>query len=203
MSESRIKRYNTLRVRLLLLFLFIVAFILAVTLFIVRQATYEHSNEQVLNHSVTSASIVQDKINNQSDLLETALTDIAKNFSIITLIAGAKDDPASLVSAMQNYQQRLGTDFYVVLNESREILVKSDSVADIQLESPPSKAETRWINIDDTNFLMTVPPVKFVPNSRNTNAWLLMGVNADTVFNQELFDLTGLEVTLMRPAPNQ
>lgn len=199
MNESMVSRHNTLRTRLLLLFLFIVAFILAVTLFIVRQATYEHSNQQVLNHSITSASIVQDKINNQSELLETALADIAKNFSVIRLIAGANDDPASLVSAMQNYQQRLATDFFIVLDAEQQAVVSSESFAGLNLDFTFGAAETRWINLQNKTYLLSSAPVKFVQTSRNINGWILMGVETNKLFNQELVELTGLEVTLMRP----
>lgn len=199
MNDTFFSRHNTLRTRLLLLFLFIVAVILAVTLFVVRQATYEHSNQQVLNHSQTSASVIRDKIQNQSELLETALIDIAKNFSVIRLIAGAKEDTASLASAMLNYQQRLATDFFIVLDENQTPLVTSETIAQSELNISFNEAGTRWVRIDNQHYLVGATPVRFVQTSRKVNGWIVMGIEASRIFNQDLIDLTGLQVTLLKP----
>lgn len=199
MIKAFVSRHNTLRTRLLLLFLFLVAVILAVTLFVVRQATYDHSNQQLLNHSQTSASVIRDKIDNQSELLETALTDIAKNFSVIRLIAGAKEDTASLASAMLNYQQRLDTDFYIVLDENQAPLIASDSILLSELNQSLGQEGTRWVQINNQHYLVGASPVKFVQTSRKINGWIIMGVHASRIFNQELIELTGLQVTLLKP----
>lgn len=202
MIKSIYDRLNTLRTRLLLIFLFVVVVILLATLYIVRSATFEHSTGQVLSHSQTSASVTRDKIHTQSALLENNLADMAKNFSVKQVIVGAKGDKASLISVMQNFQRRISADFFVVLDDQQELLAASELFDRDQSTDLFESSGMSWKMILGEFYLVNKTPVKFVQTSRKVNAWILMGVKASSIFNQELFDLTGLQISLILPGKN-
>lgn len=194
-------RLNSLRNRVLLLFLFTLFFILLLTLYIVQSATYEHSRGQLLNHASTSSSVVIDKLVNQANLLEAAIQDIGRTFSVIELVASGGDDPASLFSAMTNYQQRLGADMFVVLNEQQQIIASSvrqlAMVQETMLETPG----LTWFRIGEDYYLLKATPIKFVPSSPRVNGWILMGKKASELVTEDWVKLTDMQITLLRPGP--
>lgn len=196
---SKFSRLNTLRNRILLLFLSVVTVIFFVTVYIVRSATYEHSYGQVLDYFKTSSGIVRDKLNNRAERLENALVDLTKSFSVKELIAGGREDSASLASAMQNYQNRLQTDMFMVLNEQQEVLVSSVSNR-ITLQPETLLGGTvTFYKLNDAYYLLKAAPVKFVQTSRRINGWLIMGVRSDHLINQELAELTGMQISILQP----
>ena len=98
MSKFSFNRFNSLRNRMLLLFLLIL------TSDPVCHRLYRPIRDlqtlqlgRCLSLAHASASMVRDKLQNRANLLESALADIAKNFSVKELIASGKEDPASLV----------------------------------------------------------------------------------------------------------
>ena len=191
-------RLNTLKARMLLLFLLIILAILLVTVYVVRAATYQHSTGQVTSLTQTSASVVRDKLFNQANLLENALQDLAKNFSVRGLVAGGKEDQASLMSAMQNYQQRLGADIYAVLDGEKQLIASSSASFSASSEMLSDK-RISWHRIADENYLIKYSPVKSVPTSPKTLGWIIMGVKASSIVNQQLADLTDMQITLVKP----
>jgi diguanylate cyclase (GGDEF)-like protein len=189
---------NSLKNRMLLIFLLLIVVILGVTLQIVQSATYRHSTGQLLGHTQTSASVVKDKINNRANILENALGNLAKDFSVKQLIAGGSDDKASLNSAMANQQGRIDANAYWVFDEGQQLLTSSLlSQMDINI-SPSAYLATglHWLKVDQSFYLVKVSPVRFVENSQKINAWVMMGVAASSLVSEELYTLTDMQISL-------
>lgn len=180
MTKLPFNGLNSLKNRMLLIFLLLIIVILGVTLQIVQSATYSHSTGQLLGHTQTSTSVVKDKINNRANILENALGNLAKDFSVKQLIASGADDKASLNSAMTNQQRRIDANAYWVFNEEQQLL--TSSIEGQQGFSPSAYlgAGLHWLKVDQTLYLVKVSPVKFVENSQKINAWVMMGVAASS-----------------------
>lgn len=192
-------RLNSLRVRILSLFLLVVMVILFVTVYIVRSATYEHSTEQVMTHAQTSASVVRDKLTNQANQLNNSLVDISKNFSLMKLFADAREDQASLTSAMQNYQNRLHADFFIVVDDQLSVLAASmQTTSSIEAQWLETKG-LAWQSLQQKIYLVKAAPIKFVAKSTNINGWIIMGLDASKMISQELYVLTDMHVSLINP----
>ena len=205
MSKRTLGNINSLKNRMMLIFLLLIIVILAVTLQIVQSATYNHSTEQLLRHTQTSMSVVKDNIRNRSNILENALGNLVKDFSIKQLIAGGADDQASLISAMENQKNRINADIYMVFSENNTLLASTFIDNDVAAVVPANFQGTgkHWIEIDQQFYMVKVSPVRFVETSQKINGWVLMGIKAANLVGQELYDLTDMQVSLFKPSkPN-
>ncbi len=194
------KWLNSLRFRLLLNFLLMIALVLAATLYIVQRATYQHSSTQLLEHAVTSGNMVEDKINNRGNALLEKLNNLSKDFTFKQLIATGSDDQESLLAALQNFQGRNDTDLAWIQDQSGRAIVSNPSVGLDKLNinaANYANQEIQWFQLDGEFYLLKSAPVKFVETSRNINAWLLMGIHSDKLINQDLVSLTNMQVSLM------
>lgn len=185
---------------MLFLFLLVIVIILIMTVYIVRGATYEHSTIQVLGHAETSASVVTDKLNNKANSLSNGLADISKNFSVMKLFAEGREDAASLTSAMQNYQNRLNADFFIVADNNLTIMASSIPLSNLLDSNYINTDGLVWNNIQGSTYLVKASPIKYVQKSANINGWIVMGIAASTLLSQELYELTDMHVSLLEPA---
>ncbi|MDU0355826.1 HAMP domain-containing protein [Paraglaciecola aquimarina] len=125
------------------------------------------------------------------------MSPVAKDFSTKKLIALAMDDPSSLRSAMDNYQQnRWNTDIYWVLSTDSEVLVSSDDAGNINVgfASILANEGVHWFQHKGEFYLMQAKPVRFVELSGKINAWIVSGVKAESLFNDRLVELTNMHV---------
>lgn len=183
-----------------MLFLSVIVVILLLTLQIVRSATYTHSTEQFWRHTQTSASVVEDKIQNRANLLLRAAENLAKNFSIKQLIVDAKADPESLLVAMENQQQRLKADIFFVLDGQQKLLSSSTGQPLARAAGEFSLRGATWLSHGNKVYLLKGAPVKFVERSRSVDAWVLFGYDIAQLINEELMQLTGMQVSLFQPS---
>jgi diguanylate cyclase (GGDEF)-like protein len=198
MSDS-VSSQGSLQARMALFFLLLLIIIVIVTLLIVRSSTYEHSTMQLRSQLETSASVVQDKVNNSVTVLRAGLTALSKDFATKTLIATAGEDKDSLRSAMSNFQtQRLNTDIYWVLDDKLQILVSSTTEGEIDVNATNvlRDSSVHWYQHQGVFYLMQAVPVKFVELSTRINAWIVMGIKADRVINQDLVKLTDMNISI-------
>lgn len=170
---------------------------LTITVFVVKDGTYDHSIRQALIHSDTSARTVSEKLIDQEVVLKRALTGIAGNHSVKELIADAIEDKESLFSAMQNFQTRFGADVFFVFDGNNRLL--SSSLTEAPYLDPQKIHQTPifFRSIEQQNYLLTAAPMKYVKRSRHTDAWIVMGVLTEKVINQSLFDLTQVHISLV------
>lgn len=198
---------NSLRNRMLLNFLFLLSIVVVVTLVAVRSATYDHSTGQLLGHATTSSSVVLDKISNRANALKSALDTLSKDFSTKQLVASGAEDSASLLSAILNHQRRNQADIAWVLDPRGNTMVTTgdNEVSNLSISAQQySDDRIRWLSVGGERYLLKSAPVKFVETSRNINAWIVMGLRASELINQELVQLTDMQIALLRVgAPNE
>jgi len=207
MSSQTMTSFNrlmpsSLRNRMLLIFLLLLSVIVLVTLYTVQSATYSHSTGQVLAHAKTSASVVKDKIQNQADLLVNTLDTLSKDFSTKQLVASARNDSASLRSALMNHQRRISSDITWVLDPQGQLLASTSNNQNEALSVTPAlfhQGTIRWLQLGEQFYLVKSAPIKFVESSRQINAWVFMGILASGLINQELVELTDMQINLFLP----
>ncbi len=201
MNESP-RRYFSLQWRMAFIFLILLMLIVLVTVLFVWRATYSHSTEQLQSHIKTSASVVEEKVANTASVLSSNLSTLAKDFSIKQLIATAANDKKSLYSAMENFQARSETDIFWVLDAEYGQLVSSQQNSEMDeawiaiLKQPG----LHWYAHKQQFYLLVAVPLKFVESSMQNNAWLVMGVLAEKLFEQKLVALTDMQVSVYHPA---
>lgn len=200
MTKTTLKGFNSLRTRILLNFLLVLSIVVIVTLYTVQSATYTHSTGQLMSYAQTSASVVEDKILNRSVSLRDALNTLSKDFSFKQLVATSDDDTASLLSALVNFQARAGADLAWVQNKDGRTITSNPElpVKDLNIDARDFLTDgIHWHSVEGKLYLLRAMPVKFVESSRNINAWVLMGVLAENLFNERLASLTDLDISLM------
>ncbi|MEI8647623.1 hypothetical protein P4S73_06150 [Paraglaciecola sp. Hal342] len=57
--------------------------------------------------------------------------------------------------------------------------------------------ELHWFSFNNHFYLIRATPVRFVENSTQINAWVVMGINAETLFTQNLVELTNMQISLL------
>ncbi|WP_284285284.1 bifunctional diguanylate cyclase/phosphodiesterase [Marinibactrum halimedae] len=199
MSHSRTPRLNSLRSRMLLIFLVLLTLITTTTLFIVNSTTYQHSTGQLKNLAQTAASVVQDKVQNRARVLHEGLVTASNNFNLRSLIYDAENDPESLASAMKNFQTRNNADIFWITDNQGQPL--ENSLSQVNLPTSPNQViggEINWVKHNEAFYLIQAAPIKKTASSRNIDYWLLMGIAANKLINEDLVNLTAMEVSLVR-----
>ncbi|MBU3023470.1 EAL domain-containing protein [Aestuariibacter sp. A3R04] len=187
-----------------LFFLVLIISVVALTLLLVRSATYSHSTSQLLAQIITSERVIEDKLNNHAELLLRATDNLSGNFTIKQYIAAANDDRASLDVAMQNQQARISADIYFVLDKEKNVVAASSATLDPPANITPFITPgISWLSLPEGVFLVKGVPVKFVERSRNTDAWVFLGYRADSLINSDIGRLTDLDVNLILPSENR
>jgi diguanylate cyclase (GGDEF)-like protein len=178
MSSMAIRSINTFQNRILLLLFFVLSVVVIVTLAVVKSATYEHSNIQLISHAHTITGVFREKLSNQVTFLDNVLGDISKNYSIKKLIATADIDSDSLNVAMQNYRNRLDTDIYITLDENKRLIVSSLIIPETFSFGNVTQSGISWEKINNKFYLIKWVPVHFVQDSGRVNGWIAMGFHA-------------------------
>jgi len=192
--------FRTLRVRILLNYMFLLSMLVVVTFYMVQSTTYEHSTGQLLAHAKTSTNVVEDKIHNRSNVLHESLNTLSKDFSFKRLVATGENDEASLKVALENYQRRNDADIAWVLNQDLKLLTSTLPEGPYQLAVDPTVFVEEKIHLRkflDSYFLVRAAPIKFVESSRKVNAWVLMGINTKKLITDELVELTDMDVSML------
>ena len=149
---------------------------ISVILFVTLDQTYRHSERQ-LNKQFTIAQLVfSDKLNNHSKALYRGLSPISKDFTLKQLVNDAKNDPISLLSAMNNQQRRIKTDFSALLSPDAETIVSNISfLAPWPIENI-NKAGINVLVINHIPYLVRAVPIRLIESSAKIDAWLVMGI---------------------------
>ncbi|MBE0362000.1 hypothetical protein PULV_a3673 [Pseudoalteromonas ulvae UL12] len=195
------KRSQSLQVKILTLFVFLLISVLAVAMATVLGQTYQHSQQQLEQRMATSANVVRFKFVADADVLLRSLNTLVKDFSVKQLIASGADDPASLESALSNHKRRLKADFALVLNQDQKIIAGTteftqDADFDFDL-SNYSDHQIRLIELANHYYLTKIAPVKFVESASGVNAWMVMGINIDSLVNERIVELAGFNVSVV------
>lgn len=188
---------KSLRVRILILFFSAISLVTLLTLFLTRDATFDHSTAQLEVHHRAAYRVVNDRLATRATLLRTSLADLSSSFSVKELVASGSEDPASLLAAMENYRSRLDSDVFLVLDGEGRRIVGNLGTKMLPLDPRDfASPGLTWFSSDGKHYLLKAAPLRFAERSRNVNAWLLMGQRADRLINDDLVALTGMQISV-------
>lgn len=198
MSSEGEGRGNSLRARILALYLVTICVVALLTLYVAQDAAFLHSREQLAAQHLSASRVIADRLETRATLLHDGLEDAAANFSVKQLVASADEDPGSLVAALENYRQRLGGDFFAVFASDGRLIVSSIPLSGTTISPEEFAGEgLTWVDISQDHFLLKAVAMRFVQSSPRVNAWLAMGQLSNSLIDERLSAMTGMEVTLL------
>lgn len=192
---------ESLRHRMLLIFFVLLLITVAVTLFTVLSATFKHSTRQVNAHALTSVNVVKDKVNTRANGLSSAINDLVRDATFRRIVLTETDVP-TLKSALENYQRRYLADLSWIVWADGKTVSSTSNIPDEQLAVTPEDFQSNsitWFKGQTDYYLVRSAPVRETLRSPRVRGWLLMGISASKLINQELVELTDMQISLMLP----
>jgi len=180
-------------------FLFMFALIVTVSavLAVTLQQTFDHSTQQLNGQFQVSRSVLAYKLEKDVLALNRGLRSASKDFNVKQLIHGAKDDSASLLAAINNYQTRWRSDFVGVFDQDNQLIVATTELnGAVQLNHFSQDKNLNFVSFDGSVFLVARQPVKFVENVPKPDAYLLTGINLNRLISSDLDEITNFEVSV-------
>ncbi|MBT1450209.1 EAL domain-containing protein [Glaciecola sp. XM2] len=192
----------SLQTKLLASFFAIVVLVILVTLYFVQTAAFAHSQKLLSNNTKISTTLISEHFKDTANVLFKAASNLSSDFSIKKLILDSQDDVESLNVAMRNFTTRFNaSEFAVVAGDGAIITTSPDFLmAPLTDISRLATEDITWYINADSVFLAKAVPVRNTPRSRDVMAWLLFAKPAQQLFNEELSQLTQLDVSLMKDA---
>jgi diguanylate cyclase (GGDEF)-like protein len=169
-----------------------------IILFVTLEQTYRHSESQINKQFSIARLVFSDKLTNHSKALYRGISPISKDFTLKQLVNDAKNDPASLLSAVNNHQRRIKTDFSAILSSDAKTIVSN--IPSVSMTWPVKKINQAGINIMVLNnipYLVRAVPIRLIESSAKIDAWLVMGIKIKKMINDELKSILGFDVTLV------
>ncbi len=177
---------------------FFLAFLLIVSLLLVGttlSAAFRHSNAQLEQRFDNTRKVLQYKFSNDGQALFNVINTASRNFSIKQLIASAKDDKESLLVALQNLKSRTNASFVKVSDTNFNRLAATREIHLPDNILPQDLINPEFIRLSDNNiYLVAAVAVKFIERQPTPNAWLIIGKNVTSLFDQEVKKLTAFDV---------
>ena len=189
---------KSLQNRILLRFIFLLMTTIAIILFVTLEQTYRHSKNQINKQFSIAQLVFLDKLSNHSRALYRGISPISKDFTLKQLVNDAHNDPSSLLSALNNQQRRIKTDFSAVLSPDSKTMVSNISTSFSMW--PVEKISQSGINvlvINHVPYIVRAVPIRLIESSANINAWLVMGIKIKNMINDDLKNILGFDVTLV------
>ena len=121
--------FKSLQNRILLRFIFLLMITITIILFVTLEQTYRHSQNQINKQFTIAQLVFSDKLSNHSRALYRGISPISKDFTLKQLVNDASNDPSSLLSALNNQQRRIKTDFSAVLTPDAKAIVSNISAS--------------------------------------------------------------------------
>lgn len=196
MNLAITKSQPSLQRKILSLFaivLIIVSSIVAVT---TLRAAFNHSTAQLHEHFITAKQVFIYKLINDGNVLSGLLENAAKDFSTKSLIASGNEDPESLLSVIGNQQNRANADFSVVLDKQLRPLVSNISSMPVIDPTRFNRQQVTLLTIEQHLYLVKSVPVRFLEQQPTADAWIIMGIAVNKLVNDQVRQLTGLEVSV-------
>ena len=190
--------FKSLQNRILLRFIFLLMITIAIILFVTLEQTYRHSQNQIKKQFTIAQLVFSDKLNNHSRALYRGISPISKDFTLKKLVNDAENDSSSLLSAMNNQQRRIKTDFSAVLSPEAKTIVSNISASFSMW--PVEKISQAGINllvINHVPYLVRAVPIRLIESSGKIDAWLVMGIKIKKIINDDLKNILGFDVTLV------
>jgi len=189
--------FKSLQNRILMRFIFLLMITIAVILFVTLEQTYRHSESQINKQFKIAQLVFSDKLTNHSRALYRGISPISKDFTLKQLVNDADNDPDSLLSAMNNHQRRIKTDFSALLSSDAKTIVSNiPSPLTTWPVEKISKAGVNILVLNDVPYLVRAVPIRLIEASAKIDAWLVMGIKIKKLINANLKEIIGFDVTL-------
>jgi diguanylate cyclase (GGDEF)-like protein len=189
----------SLRTRIALTFLLLLAAVLAAALGAVSAANSKDAAEEAERQLDVGASVFSNFLKNNDSLLTQAATAVAADYGFRDAVAARDTD--TLVSVLENHGTRIGASMVVLTSLDGHVIAASGSRAvagDVFPIAPLQRAHARadhqaWVFVEGGHIYQLVAvPVK----SPQTVAWIAMGFDLNAAATKELAKITALGVTL-------
>lgn len=190
--------FKSLQNRILVRFIFLLMITITIILFVTLQQTYRHSENQINKQFTIAHLVFTDKLVNHSKALYRGISPMSKDFALKQLVSHADTDPSSLLSALNNQQRRIKTDFSALVSSDAKTVVSN--ISSSLTTWPLDKISQTGINIlvlNDVPYLVRAVPIRFIESSAKIEAWLVMGIQIKKLINDDLKKILGFDVTLV------
>ncbi|MDT0596027.1 EAL domain-containing protein [Glaciecola petra] len=191
---------TSLRIKLLASFFAIVLVVITSTLYFVKFAVFSHSEKLLMQNTKVSSALITEHLNDAARVLFKSANTLSGDFSTKQLVLDSANDVKSLDLAMENFTTRFSATHYGVIGQQGE-LISATRGFDISTINNPNRfandAITWHVNNNDV-FLTKSVAIKNTPRSRNVMAWLVFAIPAEALFNDEMMQLTQLDVSLIK-----
>ena len=191
---------TSLRIKLLASFFAIVLVVITSTLYFVKFAVFSHSEKLLMQNTKVSSALITEHLNDAARVLFKSANTLSGDFSTKQLVLDSANDVKSLDLAMENFATRFSATHYGVIGQQGE-LISATRGFDISTITNPNRfandAITWHVNNNDV-FLTKAVAIKNTPRSRNVMAWLVFAIPAEALFNDEMMQLTQLDVSLIK-----
>jgi diguanylate cyclase (GGDEF)-like protein len=189
----------SLRTRIALTFLLLLAAVLAAALGAVSAANNKDAAEEAERQLDVGASVFSNFLENNDRLLAQAATAVAADYGFRDAVAARDTD--TLVSVLENHGTRIGAGMVVLTSLDGHVIAASGfraAAGDVFPIAPLQRAHARadqqaWVIVEGGHIYQLVAvPVK----SPQTVAWIAMGFDLSAAAARELAKITALGVTL-------
>ncbi|NQZ22958.1 MAG: EAL domain-containing protein [Colwellia sp.] len=190
--------FKSLQNRILIRFIFLLMITISIILFVTLEQTYRHSESQINKQFTTAQLVFSDKLSHHSRALYRGISPISKDFTLKQLINDAESDPESLLSAMNNQQRRIKTDFSALLSNDAKTIVSN--ISSSLTTWPVEKIRQSGVNIlvlNNIPYLVRAVPIRLIESSSKIKAWLVMGIKIKKLISDDLKNILGFDVTLV------
>jgi class 3 adenylate cyclase len=198
---------SRLRTRIFLAFSALVLAVLLATLGFTQVVVGAHAQRTLNRELLTSGEFFAGLLNERAARLKTNSVLLASDFALKSIIATHFDpesyDPATLASAAQSYQGRIGVDLLWITNEAGEVLVSSSDsrpsgrsilgLSPLREAIEKEEATAAIGQIDGALFQLVAVPV-FGPD---VIGFLLLGQSVDDVLAARLRQATGSDISFL------
>jgi diguanylate cyclase (GGDEF)-like protein len=189
----------SLRTRIALTFLLLLAAVLAAALGAVSAANHNNADREVQRQLEVGKSVFSNFLRNNNRLLSQAAGAVAADYGFRDAVAARDTD--TLVSALENHGSRIGAALVVLTTLDSHVIAASGlnvaagalfPIAQLQKENATGEKPIRVIVENGRIYQLVAVPVK----SPLTVAWITMGFELDEAAARELAKITDLDVTL-------
>jgi adenylate cyclase len=198
---------SRLRTRIFLAFSALILALLLATLGFTQVVVSAHAQRTLNRELLTSGEFFDGLLHERAARLKTNSVLLASDFALKSILASHFDpdsyDPATLASAAQSYQGRIGVDLLWITNEVGELLVSSSErrpsgrsivgLSPLREAIESEEAAAAIGQVDGTLFQLVAVPV-FGPD---VIGFLLLGQSVDDALAARLKQATGSDISFL------
>ncbi|MGI0152840.1 putative bifunctional diguanylate cyclase/phosphodiesterase [Pseudidiomarina sp. WS423] len=191
-------RINSFRTRLLLLFLLLTAGILATSLVTLRWVVALQSERSLERELLVSERVFSELMQVRTEQLQQAAAVLTADFGFREAIAS--QDQETIISALVNHGERIGTNLMVLQNAAGDEVAATHAVSALpSIAARTAVAAAPLILVQDEIFQIVTVPVQ----APDLIAWATLGFRVDDELAKLLQQLTLADISFMEVGTEQ